>query len=154
MVSQQQTKLLLQRRAQKIAPSEKYSLKRGSKNIRIVPIVIAELELANVEHKIFLADLMERANRAVCEHQPGAFNRIRMDRADNIIAQVRTLSQREERRDCPEDRNDNPNYLLPIYVARSIRSSFAGLSLTPTSWRLPDGSDGPATPKTSPSFKS
>ena len=60
------------------------SLNRRAENIRIEAIVVAELEFRNVQRHIFGADLVERADDAALEDRPEAFNRIRVDRADNV----------------------------------------------------------------------
>ena len=61
------------------------SLDRCSKNIRVSPIVIAELELGNIERHIFPAHFVECADHATLEDRPKAFNRVGMDSADNIM---------------------------------------------------------------------
>ena len=56
-----------------------------SENVRVVPIVIAELKLRDVQRQILVADLVERADDAALEDRPEAFNRVRVDRADDVL---------------------------------------------------------------------
>jgi len=56
-----------------------------AEDVRVGAVVIAELKLRDVKRKIFGADLVERANNAAFENRPKTLNRIRMDRADNIL---------------------------------------------------------------------
>ena len=56
---------------------------RCSKNICVHAVVIAELELRDVQREIFAADLMERAHDAAFEDAPEVFNRLRVDRASD-----------------------------------------------------------------------
>jgi len=55
------------------------------KNVGVVPIVVAELKLSNVQRHVFGADLVERADNAALEDRPEALNRIRVDCADNVF---------------------------------------------------------------------
>jgi hypothetical protein len=48
------------------------SFDRRSENIRVLPIVIAELELGDIEWHVFTAHFMERANHAALENRPEA----------------------------------------------------------------------------------
>ncbi len=56
------------------------------KNIRVQPIVIPELELRDVKWQILGADFVERADNAALEDAPKAFNRLGMNRTDNVLA--------------------------------------------------------------------
>jgi hypothetical protein len=58
---------------------------RRSKDIRILPIVIAELKFRNVQQHVFTADLVECADHTALEDRPEALNRVRVNRADNIF---------------------------------------------------------------------
>jgi len=49
-------------------------------------MIVPELEFRNIERHIFPADLVERADHAPLEYRPEAFNRVRVDRADNVFA--------------------------------------------------------------------
>jgi hypothetical protein len=53
--------------------------------IGVFPIVIAELELSNIERHVFGADLMERADDPALEDRPETLNRVRVNRADDIL---------------------------------------------------------------------
>jgi len=59
---------------------------RFPEDIRVVPIVVSELELRNIQRHIFGADLVEAADNATLEDRPEAFNRVRVDRANNVLA--------------------------------------------------------------------
>ena len=56
-----------------------------SKDIGVVPVVVAELEFGDVQRQIFAADLVEGADDAALEDRPEAFNRVRVDRADDVL---------------------------------------------------------------------
>jgi hypothetical protein len=58
---------------------------RRLKHIRVETVVISELKLSNVQRQIFGADLVEAANDAALEDAPEAFNRVGVDRADNVL---------------------------------------------------------------------
>jgi len=57
-----------------------------SEDVRVPPIVVAELELRDVERHVFGADFVEGADNAALEDRPEAFNRVRVDRTDNVLA--------------------------------------------------------------------
>jgi hypothetical protein len=61
------------------------SRNRRSENVRVLAIVIAELELCNIEWKVLTADLVERADHTAFEDRPEALNRVGVDRADHIL---------------------------------------------------------------------
>src|SRR5437879_4137542 len=52
---------------------------RCSENIRVLPIVVPELELIDVQREIFGADLMERSDDAALHQRPEAFDCVGMD---------------------------------------------------------------------------
>jgi hypothetical protein len=56
-----------------------------SEDIRIQPVVVAELELGNVERQIFTADLVIGADHAALNQRPETFDRIGVDCADDIL---------------------------------------------------------------------
>jgi len=60
-------------------------LNRCSKNIRVVPVVVPELKLRNVQRHIFGANFVERADHAALKDRPEAFNRVGVDCADYIL---------------------------------------------------------------------
>lgn len=59
---------------------------RFPEDIGVVPIIVAELELCNVQRHVFGADLVEASDDAALEDRPEAFNRVRVDSADNVLA--------------------------------------------------------------------
>ena len=62
------------------------SFDRRSKNVRVPPVIIAELELGNIERHIFAAHFMERADHAALDDRPEAFDGLSVDRADDVLA--------------------------------------------------------------------
>jgi hypothetical protein len=59
---------------------------RRSEDICVLAIVIAELELGNIERHIFPAHFVECADYAALENRPEALNGLSMDCADDILA--------------------------------------------------------------------
>lgn len=57
-----------------------------AKDVRVIPIVVAELELGDVERQILRTDLMERADKAALKDRPEAFDCVGVNRADNVLA--------------------------------------------------------------------
>jgi hypothetical protein len=57
-----------------------------SENISVLPIVIAELKLGDIERHIFSAHFMERADHATLENRPEALDGLGMDYANDILA--------------------------------------------------------------------
>lgn len=58
---------------------------RCAKNVSIHAVIIAELKLGNIQRHVFGADLVERADHASFEDRPKAFNRVRVNRADDVL---------------------------------------------------------------------
>jgi hypothetical protein len=61
-------------------------LDRRSENVRVPPIVIAELELGEIQRHIFAAHFMERADDTALEDRPETFNGLSVNCADNVLA--------------------------------------------------------------------
>jgi hypothetical protein len=61
------------------------SLDRRSENIGVLPIVISELELGDIERHIFAAHFVECADNAAFEDRPEAFDGLSMDCSDDIL---------------------------------------------------------------------
>jgi hypothetical protein len=59
---------------------------RRPEDVRVKAIIIAELELCNVERQILFADLVERPDHTALDEGPETFNRVGVDRADDILA--------------------------------------------------------------------
>ena len=59
---------------------------RLPKNVGVMPIIVAELELRDVERHIFLAHFVERADDAALENRPEAFDCLSVYRANDIFA--------------------------------------------------------------------
>jgi len=61
------------------------SFDRHSENVVIEAVIIAELKFGNIEIKVLFANVVEGADDAVLEDAPESFNRIGVNRADNIL---------------------------------------------------------------------
>jgi hypothetical protein len=70
------------------------SLDRRSENVRVAPVIIAELKLGNIERHIFAAHFVERADHAALENRPKAFDGLRVNCTDNILTS-RMVNSRE-----------------------------------------------------------
>ena len=56
-----------------------------SENIAIQAIVVPELKLRDVQRQILRTDLVEASDDPALEDAPEPFNRVRVDRADNVL---------------------------------------------------------------------
>jgi hypothetical protein len=61
---------------------------RGSKDIDVLAIVVPELKFRDVQRQIFAADLVIAAGNTALQDAPEVFNRVGVNRADNMIAAV------------------------------------------------------------------
>jgi hypothetical protein len=82
----QKRRLLGQHRSQSPGLEILASLNGRSENVRVLQVVIAELELGNIERHIFAAHFVERADHAALENRPEAFDGLSMDCADDVLA--------------------------------------------------------------------
>jgi hypothetical protein len=57
-----------------------------SKNICVLAVVVAELKFRDIQWKVLFADVVEGADNAAFEDAPKALNRVRVDRANDVIA--------------------------------------------------------------------
>jgi hypothetical protein len=57
-----------------------------AEDVAVLAIVVAELELRNIQRQVFLADLVERADTAPFEDRPEAFNRVRVNCTNDVFA--------------------------------------------------------------------
>jgi hypothetical protein len=62
------------------------SLDRRSEYVRVLPVVIAELEFGDIERHIFSAHLVKCADHAALENRPEAFDGLSVDCTDDILA--------------------------------------------------------------------
>ena len=60
-------------------------LNRLSEDIRVLPVIITELELGNIERHIFAAHFVERPDYAALEDRPEAFDGLSVNCADDIL---------------------------------------------------------------------
>src|SRR3984893_1288299 len=58
---------------------------RRSENVRVLSVIIAELELGNIEWHIFAAHFVECADHAALENRPEAFDGLGVDCANDIL---------------------------------------------------------------------
>ena len=61
------------------------SLNRRSEDVRVLPVVVTELELGDIERHIFAAHFVECADYAALEDRPESFNGLSVDCADDIL---------------------------------------------------------------------
>ncbi|MGB6656536.1 MAG: hypothetical protein WA926_10880 [Methylovirgula sp.] len=61
------------------------SLDCFSENVGVLTIVVAKLKFSDVERQVFFADFMECAHHPTLNQRPETFNRIRVNRADDIL---------------------------------------------------------------------
>jgi hypothetical protein len=66
--------------------TDQHPLIRRSENVRILPVVISELELGNIERHIFAAHFVERADHAALENRPEAFDGLCVNCSNDILA--------------------------------------------------------------------
>jgi hypothetical protein len=57
-----------------------------SEDIRILPVVVAELEFRDVERHVFGTHLGESVHDATLEDRPETFNRLGKNRADDVLS--------------------------------------------------------------------
>jgi hypothetical protein len=55
-------------------------------DVRVLSIVVTELELGNIQRHIFAAHFVERSDYAALEDRPEAFDGLSVDCADDILA--------------------------------------------------------------------
>jgi len=60
-------------------------LNHRSEDVRVEAVIIAELELGDIERHVFAADLVERADDTALEDRPETFNRIGVNCADDVL---------------------------------------------------------------------
>src|SRR4051794_16657931 len=58
---------------------------RLAEDVFVVPVIVAELKFGDVEGQIFSAYFVERADDPALEDAPETFNRVGVDRADNVL---------------------------------------------------------------------
>jgi hypothetical protein len=61
------------------------SRNRRSGDVRILPVVIAELKFCDIERHIFGTHFVERAHHAALEDRPEAFDCLSVNRADDVL---------------------------------------------------------------------
>src|SRR5258708_39199022 len=59
---------------------------RRSENIGVLTVVVAELELGNIERKVLFADLVEATHDTTLDQRPEAFDCLGVNRADDVLA--------------------------------------------------------------------
>jgi hypothetical protein len=61
------------------------SFNRRSENVRVLAVVIAELELGDIERHIFSAHFVESADHAALEDRPKSFDGLGVDCSDDVL---------------------------------------------------------------------
>jgi hypothetical protein len=76
-------------------------LNRCTEDVNVVPVVIAELKLSNIQ--ILFADFVERPDNAALQDRPKAFNRIGVDCANYMLTNgvINGLVRKAERPEVP-----------------------------------------------------
>ena len=62
------------------------SANRGPKDVVVLAMIVPQLELRNVKRQVLAADFVESAHDPALEDAPEAFDRVRVDRADDVLA--------------------------------------------------------------------
>ncbi len=62
------------------------SIDRCSEDVTVLAVIVAELELGDIQWHVFGAHLVERAHHAALEDRPEAFDGLCMDSADNVLS--------------------------------------------------------------------
>jgi hypothetical protein len=57
-----------------------------SEYVLVQPVIIPELEFGNIQREIFLADFVEGSDHAALQDRPKAFDGLRMDSSDDVLA--------------------------------------------------------------------
>src|ERR1700722_11759284 len=57
-----------------------------SENVLVMPVIVTELELSDVQMQVLFADLVESANAAALDERPETFNRIGVNGTNNIFS--------------------------------------------------------------------
>jgi hypothetical protein len=96
-------------------------LDRCSEDIRVLAIIIAELEFGDIEREIFLADLVKASHDAALDERPEAFDGLSMNCADDIL--TARMVNRGERIFTSEFAISRP--LIGAEQANFVRDSFA-----------------------------
>jgi hypothetical protein len=56
------------------------------KNVGVLPMIVAELELRRIQRHILFADFVERSDHAALDDGPETLNRVRVNRANGVLA--------------------------------------------------------------------
>src|ERR1700732_507490 len=62
------------------------SVDRRPKDIRVLAVIISELEFGNIERHIFAAHFVERADNTALEDRPETLDGLSMDSANDILS--------------------------------------------------------------------
>jgi hypothetical protein len=61
------------------------TINRPSENVSILPDIVAELELGDIEQHIFASDFVESTDDTALEDQPEPFDGLGVDRSDDVL---------------------------------------------------------------------
>lgn len=70
---------------QSLGSEASYALNRRSENVVVKAVIIAELELRDIEVKVLFADVVEGSDNAALDDAPEPLNRIGVNRADDVL---------------------------------------------------------------------
>jgi hypothetical protein len=62
------------------------SFDRRSENVRVLPVIITELEFGNIERHVFPAHFVECTDHAALENRPETLDGLSVDRSDDVLA--------------------------------------------------------------------
>jgi hypothetical protein len=62
------------------------SRNRGSEDVRVLAIIVTELEFSNIERKVLFADFVEAPHNTTLDQRPEALDCLRVNRADDVLA--------------------------------------------------------------------
>jgi hypothetical protein len=102
-----------------------------SENIVVEPIIVPELELRNVKMQVLFADVVEGADDAALNDAPKALDRVRVNRADNVLP-LRVVNS-DVRIGLAEAMISDPERLRrsnPSFLSAAAMDCFATLAMT------------------------
>ena len=76
-------------RTKSLAPEKKglilASAYRRSEDVRVHAVIVAELELRDIQREVLFADFVESADHATLNQRPETFDSVGVDSADNVF---------------------------------------------------------------------
>jgi hypothetical protein len=96
------------------------SLDRRSKDIRVLPIVIAKLELGDIERHIFSTHFVERSDHTALENRPETFDGLGMNCSDDVLGATQWRTKMDYRKLNAEEL-DNQGISKALFAAAMTR---------------------------------